>query len=313
MLRLIRTAQFRLHFIVFLWGFTAIFGKLISLEAHMLTWYRTTLTAFFLFVFVFLFQKNKSKVGLRLLLQLLGVGCLMTIHWVLFFLSIKTSNVSIALSCMSTSTIFTAFIEPVIYRRKIDWFEVGTGLIIMSCMILIFNTNLNYKEGILYGILCAFLGALFSVLNGKMFGRTSSGNIIFWEIFGGAILLTVVYLCTGQLQNFSAVSFKDLFLLVLLAGVFTAFPMFQSISLMKYISPFTLILTVNLEPVYGIILAYFIFGDSEHMSFIFYIASIVMLFAIISNGILKTRQKLKEEKRVPSNIGVINSTNKSKK
>ena len=215
----------------------------------------------------------------------------MAFHWLCFFYAIKISNVSIALSCLATSTLFASFIEPFIFRRKIDIFEVMIGVIIVICISVIFNAELNYKIGIMVGILSAFFGTLFSVLNGKMFGKTSSGNIIFYEIFGGWFLISLFFLGTGSIFSFNEISFRDLALLTLLASVFTAFPMFESVNLMKYISPFTLILTVNLEPVYGIIFAYFIFGESEHMSPIFYIASLIMILAIVANGIIKARKK----------------------
>ena len=158
---------------------------------------------------------------------------------------------------------------------------------------LIFKTEFQYKEGIFFGILTALFGTIFSVFNGKIFGKTSSGNIIFYEIFSGFLILTVLYVFMGQISHLNEISYRDLALIILLASVFTAFPMLESVNLMKYISPFTLILTVNLEPVYGIILAFFIFGDSEEMSPIFYIASLIMILAIIANGIIKARRGTK--------------------
>lgn len=285
------SAQLRLHFIVFLWGFTAILGKLISLEANHLVWHRMLLTSFFLIAFVSIFQKGQIFISKALALKLVGVGSLMAIHWLFFFHSIKVSNVSIALACISTATLFVAFIEPLVFRRRIDWSEIVLGVVITVCMLLIFNTEIRYKEGIFYGILCAAFGALFSVFNGKLHGQTSSGNIIMYEIFGGFLVLTVYFLFTGDLNGISDVSSNDFWWVLLLASVFTAYPMFESIRLMRYISPFTLVLAVNLEPVYGIVFAYLIFGESEHMNPIFYVASAVMILAIALNGIIKARRK----------------------
>jgi drug/metabolite transporter (DMT)-like permease len=186
-------------------------------------------------------------------------------------------------------------LEPVIFKRKIDVSEVVMGLVIVACILLIFKTEFHFKEGIIYGILCAVFGTVFSVFNGKMFGKTSSGNIIFYEIFCGWFVLAVFYMFTGQIFQMSEINYRDLALICLLASVFTAFPMLESVKLMKYISPFTLILTVNLEPVYGIILAFFIFGESEEMSPIFYVASGVMILAIIVNGLMKARKTKKQK------------------
>lgn len=281
----------RLHFIVFLWGFTAILGKLILAEAQVLVFYRMLFAAIFLYFYLRFVKKESIKVSKNLLFKLIGIGSVMAFHWLFFFQSIKVSNVSIALSCLSLSTLFAALIEPLVFRRKPDWTEIIIGVIIVVCISLIFNAELKYKEGIIYGILCALFGTIFSVFNGKIFGKTSSGNIIFYEIAGGWLVISLFFLFTGQISSISEISYTDIALVLLLASVFTAYPMFESVKLMKFISPFTLILTVNLEPVYGIILAFFIFGASEHMSPIFYGASFIMIASIVVNGIIKSKRK----------------------
>ncbi|CAI8919096.1 DMT family transporter [Chryseobacterium sp. IT-36CA2] len=285
-----KLALFRLHLIVFLWGFTAILGKLIQANAQILVFYRMLFASIFLFVFIRVFKKESIKVSKKIFFQLAAIGFAMALHWYCFFYSIKVSNVSIALSCLSLSTLFASILEPIIFKRKIDISEVVMGTVIVACILLIFKTEFHFKEGIIYGILCAVFGTIFSVFNGKMFGKTSSGNIIFYEIFCGWFILMLFYLLSGQIFQMNEINYRDLALICLLASVFTAFPMLESVNLMKYISPFTLILTVNLEPVYGIILAFFIFGESEHMSPIFYIASGVMILAIIANGLIKARK-----------------------
>lgn len=285
-----KLALFRLHLIVFLWGFTAILGKLIHANAQILVFYRMLFAAIFLFIFIRIYKKESIRVSKKIFFQLAAIGFTMALHWYCFFYSIKVSNVSIALSCLSLSTLFASILEPIIFKRKIDISEVVMGVVIVACILLIFKTEFQYKEGIIYGVLCAVFGTIFSVFNGKMFGKTSSGNIIFYEIFCGWFILMLFYLFSGQIFQMNEINYRDIALICLLASVFTAFPMLESVSLMKYISPFTLILTVNLEPVYGIILAFFIFGESEHMSPIFYIASGVMILAIIANGLIKARR-----------------------
>ncbi|HCN11532.1 MAG TPA: permease [Chryseobacterium sp.] len=291
-----KSELFRLHFIVFLWGFTAILGKLIHANAQVLVFYRMSFAALFLYIFIRFFKKESLKISKKLLIQLAAIGGFMAFHWLCFFYSIKVSNVSIALSCLSLSTLFASILEPIIFKRKIDISEVVMGIVIVICMGLIFKTEFHYKEGIFYGILTALFGTIFSVFNGKIFGKTSSGNIIFYEIFSGFLILSVFYLITGQIFQVNEISYRDLALIILLASVFTAFPMLESVNLMKYISPFTLILTVNLEPIYGIILAFFIFGESEQMSPIFYIASLIMILAIIANGVIKARKNAATKK-----------------
>ncbi len=289
-----KTSTFRLHLIVFLWGFTAILGKLIHANAEVLVFYRMLFASVFLYLFIRIIKKDSIKVSKKLLLKLVGIGSLMAFHWLFFFSSIKVSNVSIALSCLGTSTLFAALLEPLIFKRKIDLSEIVMGIVIVICISLIFKVEFQYKLGIIYGLICALLGTIFSVFNGKLYGKTSSGNIIFYEIFGGFLVISLYYVFSGQISQISEISYRDLALLTLLASVFTAYPMLESVNLMKYISPFTLILTVNLEPIYGIILAFFIFGESEKMSAVFYGASLVMILAIVINGVIKARKKSKE-------------------
>lgn len=289
-----KTSTFRLHLIVFLWGFTAILGKLIHANAEVLVFYRMLFASFFLYLFIRIIKKDSIKISKKLLLKLVGIGSLMAFHWLFFFSSIKVSNVSIALSCLGTSTLFAALLEPLIFKRKIDLSEIVMGIVIVICISLIFKVEFQYKLGIIYGLICALLGTIFSVFNGKLYGKTSSGNIIFYEIFGGFLVISLYYVFSGQISQIGEISYRDLALLTLLASVFTAYPMFESVNLMKYISPFTLILTVNLEPIYGIILAFFIFGESEKMSAVFYGASLVMILAIVINGVIKARKKSKE-------------------
>lgn len=289
-----KTSTFRLHLIVFLWGFTAILGKLIHANAEVLVFYRMLFASVFLYLFIRIIKKDSIKVSKKLLLKLVGIGSLMAFHWLFFFSSIKVSNVSIALSCLGTSTLFAALLEPLIFKRKIDLSEIVMGIVIVICISLIFKVEFQYKLGIIYGLICALLGTIFSVFNGKLYGKTSSGNIIFYEIFGGFLVISLFYVFSGHISQVGEISYRDLALLTLLASVFTAYPMFESVNLMKYISPFTLILTVNLEPIYGIILAFFIFGVSEKMSAVFYGASLVMILAIVINGVIKARKKSKE-------------------
>ena len=286
-----KQALFRLHFIVFIWGFTAILGKLITASATVLVFYRMLIAAVCLYLYIRVFKKESIKISKKLFIQLAGIGVAMALHWYCFFHSIKVSNVSIALSCLSLSTLFASILEPIIFKRKVDATEVTMGTVIVACILLIFKTEFHYKEGIIYGILCAIFGTIFSVFNGKMFGKTSSGNIIFYEIFCGWFILMIIYLLTGQFFTLNEINSRDLALIGLLAIGFTAFPMLESVKLMKYISPFTLILTVNLELVYGIILAFFIFGESEHMGSVFYVASLVMILAIVVNGLIKAKKQ----------------------
>ena len=163
-----KLALFRLHLIVFLWGFTAILGKMITANAQILVFYRMLFAAVCLFIFIRVFKKESIKISKKLFFQLSAIGFAMALHWLCFFYSIKVSNVSIALSCLSLSTLFAAILEPLVFKRKVDISEIVMGTVIVSCILLIFKTEFQYKEGIFFGILCAVFGTIFSVFNGKI-------------------------------------------------------------------------------------------------------------------------------------------------
>ncbi|WKS95054.1 DMT family transporter [Riemerella columbina] len=282
---------FKLHLIVFMWGFTAILGKMISVDSLVLVFYRMGLTAICIFIFLRLIKGQSVGLPKALCIKLLGIGVVMGLHWLFFFESIKVSNVSITLSCIAMSTLFASIIEPIIYKRKLDWTEVLIGIVIMGGMALIFKTEFRYQLGIIYGIICALLGTIFSIFNGKMSQNTSAGHIILYEMIGGWIVISAIMMFNGQLSEVAHIGTRDMILILILAVIFTAYPMIESTHLMKYISPFTLILTVNLEPVYGILLAYFIFGESEHMNPMFYLGAAIMIGSIIANGMIKAKRK----------------------
>lgn len=286
--------QLRLHFIVLLWGFTGIMGKLISLEAIPLVFWRTFI-AFSVIFLILRFLNVPMKVSRRQLIRYFGVGAIIGLHWCLFFAAIKVSNVSVALSTLSTGALFAAFIEPVFYRRKINPAEIILAVIVIGCLWLIFRASPEYWLGIVFGVMCALLAALMQVLNGvfQKDPATQPRVLMFYELLSAFLVVACILPFTGNFpQSIALHGFDWLWLLILGAGL-TAFPMIESVALMKHISPYSLVLAVNLEPIYSIILAYFIFGESEKMSPLFYIAASIMILVVVLNEILKIRQRRK--------------------
>lgn len=294
---LFSSAQFRLQFIVLLWGFTGVLGKLIETSAIPLVWFRVTVAGLVLYL-ILRIRKIDFKISRKDLTLLLGIGVLIGLHWMAFFGAIKVSNVAVALSTLSTGALFSAFLEPIFFKRKINFSEILLAVIVSGCILLIYNASPEYWLGIVLGISCSFLSALFSVSNAKIYHRFPSHKIMFYEMIGGWLVVCVALLFTGGFSEVFSVSWKDLGLLLLLGSLFTAYPMTESVALMKNVSPFTLLLNVNLEPVYGIILAYFIFGESEKMTPLFYVATFIMLAVIVVNSLMKAKanQKKKAEK-----------------
>ncbi|MDO5510834.1 MAG: EamA family transporter [Weeksellaceae bacterium] len=280
----------RLHFIVLLWGFSGVLGKLISIEAVPLVFWRTLIAVIAIYVMVRA-AGISLQVSRRLLLQFLGVGVIIAVHWYLFFGAIKVSNVSVALSTMATGAFFSALLEPLFFKTKLKPYELLLALLVMACLWLIFQASPEYWLGILMGVGCSLLSALFSILNAKLQRVHAPRKIMFYEMLGAFLCTFVVMLASGNMHMLYPLPTMDWVWLLVLGTLITAFPMIESVNLLKHISPFSLLLAVNLEPVYGIILAYFIFGESEQMSPVFYAAAMVMVLVIILNAIIKHREK----------------------
>lgn len=240
-------------------------------------------------------KKYSLKVSLKTLLLLIIGGVIIALHWVTFFKAIKVSNVSIALATMSTGAFFTALLEPIWYGRKMVWYEVVFGGIVVLGLYIIFKVETTYVEGISLALLSALLAAIFSLINGKLVHREKPSVISFYELAAGAVFLSVYLGIQGNFtMDFFYLSNTDWILIFVLASACTAYAFIASVKVMQYISPYTVMLTINLEPVYGIVLAFVIFGDSEKMNSLFYVGAGIILATVVTNGILKNKYKLKK-------------------
>ena len=284
-----------LHLIVFIWGFTAILGALITIDAIPLVWYRMLLAVLFIAIY-FLWKKKSFKVDRAGLLKFFFTGVVIALHWVFFFKAIKVSNVSVALVTMSTGAFFTALIEPVFFKRKINALEMFLGLLVIAGLYIIFNFESQYKLGIIYALIASFLGALFAVLNGLFIKKYTADTISFYQLFFGVFFITIYLLFTNSFSvSFFQIPASDWLYLIVLSSICTAYAFIASVHVMKYLSPYTVMLTINLEPIYAIVLALFIFGDKEQMSSTFYLGAFIVLFVVLLNGIIKNRSILKEK------------------
>ena len=278
-----------LHLVILIFGFTGIFGKLISISAEQIVWFRMAIA--FLSIGVFLkFRKIGFKSSKKSVLQFLGAGVIVALHWITFFQSIKVSNVSVGLISLSSASLFVAILEPILTKRKWRLRDLLFGFLIIPILGWMFYGNLNYLEGIIYGVISAFLAALFTILNGQFIQHNRAEKISFYEMLGGFLIITAYFGFTGQLglEMFN-LSFTDISYLLILGIICTAFAFVAATMVMKTLSPFTVAFSVNLEPVYGILLALLIFGDSEFMQTKFYIGAILIISMIILNGDLKPK------------------------
>ena len=281
-----------LHVIVFIWGFTAILGKLISLEALDLVWYRM-LFASVIMTFVVLLSKEKVKVPFNVLIGFIVSGIIIAAHWLTFYQAIKVSNISITLACLSTGAFFASILEPIFYKRKVIWYELLFGVIVVVGLGIIFNVETKYTTGIYLAVTSAFLSALFSVINGKYAKEYNPNIISLYELSSGVFFISIYLFFAGSFTPaFFAISVNDLIWLFLLSSICTAYAFSASVKVMKFLSPFTVMLTINLEPIYGIILALLIFKDGEEMTPLFYVGALVILATVIANGIVKSYKKV---------------------
>ena len=281
-----------LHFIVFIWGFTAVLGALISLDALPLVWFRMLFAVGFISIYI-VFKKIPLKISTKTMLQFLLAGLIIALHWFTFFKAIKVSNISVTLACLSTGAFFTSLLEPIFYGKKVVWYEVFFGLLVVFGLYIIFNVEGNYLYGMIIALSSAFLSALFAVINSKFVKDYDPVIISFYELSGGVVFFSFLLLFTNSFSpTFFALSEKDLMYLFILSSVCTAYAFIASTSIMKFLSPYTVMLTINLEPIYGIILAVLVFKDKERMSFEFYIGAIIIVLTILLNGVIKSNKKL---------------------
>lgn len=301
-------AYLHFHLIVFIWGFTAVLGALITLDAVPLVWYRMLLASGFIFLWIKWKKKNLKLAPKRVLVMLIA-GVVIALHWLTFFGAIKVSNVSITLALLSTGAFFTSILEPVFYKRKVIWYEILFGVIVICGLYIIFKVETEYVLGILLALISAFLSAVFSLINGKLAKQEDASVISFYELLTGTLAITIYLLVlsffgssitSGFSSEFFNVSVMDWTYLLVLASICTAYAFIASVAVMRHLSPYTIMLTINLEPVYGILLAFWVFGSDEAMDPGFYYGAAIILITVIMNGFLKTRRKFKKQPKATS-------------
>ena len=279
-----------LHIMVVILGLTGVFGKLISLGSINLVWYRMGIA--FLSLAIFLaFKKQLFSVNKKDFFGIMGVGALVTFHWLCFFESIKVSTVSVAVVCLATSSLFSALIEPLFFKRKLLGYEVVMGVIVIIALGFVMGTETQYFWGYFYGIMAALLGTLFTLFNAKYIKKVGAAKITMIEMLSGLIIISGILLLQKDYSVFtSTISITDFSYLFILGTLCTAMVFVWMTEIMRHITPFSLIMAINLEPIYSIILALLIFGDSELMSTSFYIGSTIIIGIVFLDGYLKNKQ-----------------------
>jgi drug/metabolite transporter (DMT)-like permease len=277
-----KKAFLQLHIAVFLAGFTAILGKLIGLNEGLLVWYRLLITVCTLGLMLYL-KKRLTIIPKKEIAKIFAVGFIVALHWVCFYGSVKYGNVSIAVVCISGSGFFTAFFDPLIYKKRIDGIEVLLGAIAILGIYIIFDFHPQYKIGIIFGILSAIGSSLFPIFNKRLLIKHSPEILTLYELGGGLLTLTLIipfYIHYSPALYYIPTA-NDWLLLLLLAWVCTILCFDLQLNALKKISPFTANLAYNLEPVYGIILAFIIFNENKSLNVQFYAGVGLILLAVV--------------------------------
>jgi len=276
---------------VLILGFTGIFGKLISLNTIELVWYRMLIAFITLFTFL-VFKKELTKIKKKDFFGLLFIGSLVAVHWFFFFESIKVSNVSVAVVCLSTASFFSAMIEPLFLNRKPKLYEYILGIVVFVTLFLMLEAETKYTMGYIYGIIASFLGTLFTLYNAKYISRLEASKITMVEMLAGVIIFSIIMLINKEIgiSNLK-ININDFVYLFLLGTICTAAVFVWMVEIMKYISPYSLIMAINLEPIYSIVLALIIFSESEHMNLPFYIGASVIILVVFLESYLKNKIK----------------------
>ncbi len=295
---LLLTSHIKLHFIVLIYGFTAILGKLITLPAIQLVWFRMLIALITFYLFI-RWRRSDLSLSTKQFFKLASIGGIVALHWITFFGAIKIANVSVALGCLATVTLFTSLLEPFFFHKRINALEVIIGLLIILGLYLIFRYETRYTSGVVVALTSAFLAGLFTVLNKKMVIHHQASVISFYEMSGGFLVITIYLILFGR-DNFPTKlpSPADFIYLLLLGTICTAYAFAVQVDVMKHLSAYIVALTINLEPVYGIILAWFLFGESEHMTGGFYVGTTIILVSVLGFPLYNYYLKRKNRTRI---------------
>ena len=278
-----------MHFVILIFGFTGILGKLITIEATPLVFWRTLIGGGAIYIWLKV-RRKVSKKSTSDVLKMGGIGLLVAIHWITFFASIKISNVSVALTMLATSPMFIGFLEPLIFKRKIDWRELTVAGVVLLGVGTIFSFDTTYHMGMILGIISAFFASLFATFNGVLIKTHDASNISLVELLSASAAIFLLLFFTGEVNgDLFVLSGQDWFWITILALVATSFAFIAFTSVMKVLTPFTTSVAINLEPIYSIILAVIIFGDDEIMGPRFYIGASIIIGAVMLNTILKRK------------------------
>jgi drug/metabolite transporter (DMT)-like permease len=281
-----------LHATIFVWGFTAILGKLITVSAWAIVWYRQWIAALVLLL-ALVRTPRLLRISVRDVLILAGVAAIVSVHWVCFYASIKVSGVAVAVVCLASTSFFVSFIEPVVFGRPVRFGESALGLAVLLGVVLLVRGEAKASVlGIVLGVVSALAASIFGTLNGSLVRRMPAAVMSFYELAFGALWLSgAFFFVPDAFAAPATLSMADAFWIVVLGVFCTAIPWLTSLRAMHTLSPFTVALSLNLEPVYSLMIAWFVFPSSERFAASFYLGTAVLIVAVLANARLKTADR----------------------
>lgn len=291
-----KKALLQLHLAVLLWGFTGVFGKLIHLDAVLLVWWRMLITSLSFWI-LFFFQGKLYKPAIKDMALIAGNGVILALHWVCFYASIKLANISVALTCLATSGLISALVEPIFFKRKTNPIELVFGTMAIIGVGIIYYSNLQFSNSIYIGLLSALLTVFVSIINKKFTGIYDSNTITVYQLTGGFVGLTLllpIFFYSGLPNQIFPVNLDWLWL-IMLCWICTMLTFSLYIRALKKVSAFTVNLTFTLEPVYGIILAFLLFREDKLMSNSFYFGLCIIILSVLLDLMLKIKKQRKNK------------------
>ncbi|GJM59785.1 DMT family transporter [Persicobacter diffluens] len=290
-----------LHFIVFVWGFTAVLGKLITLPAVEIVFYRTLIASVAMYILLAQ-RKRLQALTKKAKYHLLGAGALIGFHWILFFASAEISTASVSLAGIATGAFWTSLLDPMINKRKVAWYEVVLGIFVLLGLYVIFSFEFTHFWGLMVAIASAIAASLFTICNGRFVGKYEPATITLYEMvgaFGFTVLFLPIYVTFFAEGNILRMwgGWADFGWLMILSLGCTVYAYTASVKVMRTVTPFMMNLTVNMEPIYGITLAVLILGSEEKMSSQFYIGTAMILLSVLCYPLLKNWDKRRKHKK----------------
>lgn len=288
-----------IHLVIIIWGYTGIMGKTITLSSSVLVWYRLLIAFISLGLFIWILKRPVVKISKRDFWKIMGVGAIVGLHWFTFFQSIKLSSVSLGIICLSTTTLHVSWLEPLMRKRKVSFVEILLGIVIVFGISFILNVEFEHIYAILIGLSSAFFAALFSVSNSILVDRVPSSQLTFIELISGFIVLSVILLVQGEMTSeLFDLSLSNFGNLLFLGIICTSLAFIIAVDATKHLGAFTVSLSINLEPIYTMIMAILLFPMDEKMQPSFYFGSAVILAAVFFNGFWQYYVKRKRNRSI---------------